>query len=337
MKPLFTCIMLLALWTSAYADIIRVNNTGADADYSNLQTAVDAASAGDTLHIEPSGTSYGNLTLNKSLTLIGPGYHLDENIDLQASPVTSAITNLSLAQGCDDSVITGLDINAVYRSGSGSIADVVFTRNRLNLVSISGTMNISNLFFSQNYFYSTSTYAINISASTSYAISFTAVNNIFYSASTSYGYIAVGSNSTGIFINNNFDSSSVATQNSTFENNIFSKGSVTNDGNSVYTKNVCHNATIPASNGNILNVTPTSVYEDHPNTSSSFTIDSRYQLKSGSPAIGAGVAGVDCGAFGGSSPYRLSGIPAIPSIYFFNSPSVVSGNFNVTISTRSNN
>jgi hypothetical protein len=44
------------------------------------------------------------------------------------------------------------------------------------------------------------------------------------------------------------------------------------------------------------------------------SIDGRYRLATGSPAIGAGVGGVDCGAFGGSTPYRLSGIPAVPVI-----------------------
>ena len=37
--------------------------------------------------------------------------------------------------------------------------------------------------------------------------------------------------------------------------------------------------------------------------------DAKWKLKAGSPAIGAGVSGVDCGVFGGVTPYVLSGVP----------------------------
>jgi len=46
-----------------------------------------------------------------------------------------------------------------------------------------------------------------------------------------------------------------------------------------------------------------------------YSDDERYKLKAGSPAIGAGVSGVDCGAFGGVTPYVLSGLPPFPRIY----------------------
>jgi hypothetical protein len=36
--------------------------------------------------------------------------------------------------------------------------------------------------------------------------------------------------------------------------------------------------------------------------------DGRYALKTLSPAIGAGIGGTDCGIYGGSSPYKPSGI-----------------------------
>ncbi|WP_315820967.1 hypothetical protein [Paraflavitalea speifideaquila] len=48
----------------------------------------------------------------------------------------------------------------------------------------------------------------------------------------------------------------------------------------------------------------------------------------------------DCGAFGGNDPYKLSGIPAIPSIYLLTVPASIpsgSSSMNVTFSTRNNN
>lgn len=68
-------------------------------------------------------------------------------------------------------------------------------------------------------------------------------------------------------------------------------------------------------------------------------------LKAGSPALAAGltvgtVVTPDCGAFGATDPYKLSGIPNIPSIYTLTVPvSIPAGtnSMNVTISTRNNN
>jgi hypothetical protein len=53
--------------------------------------------------------------------------------------------------------------------------------------------------------------------------------------------------------------------------------------------------------------------------------DGKWQLKDNSPAKGAGTEGTDIGPFGGPKPYILSGIPNIPRIYFFDSPTSVTG------------
>jgi hypothetical protein len=51
---------------------------------------------------------------------------------------------------------------------------------------------------------------------------------------------------------------------------------------------------------------------------------------------GAGENGVNIGIFGGATPYKMSGIPAIPSIYLLNAPGATSGSLPVTIGIRSN-
>ena len=55
------------------------------------------------------------------------------------------------------------------------------------------------------------------------------------------------------------------------------------------------------------NVAMADVFADYEG-SLDFSTDGKWQLKDGSPAIGAGMDGVDCGAFGGITPYILSGI-----------------------------
>jgi hypothetical protein len=65
--------------------------------------------------------------------------------------------------------------------------------------------------------------------------------------------------------------------------------------------------------------------------------DGQWQLKANSPALGAGENGVDCGMFGGSTPYILSGMPNIPAIYYLNTPMVPSDVIDVAIKAKSHN
>ncbi len=67
--------------------------------------------------------------------------------------------------------------------------------------------------------------------------------------------------------------------------------------------------------------------------------DGKYQLKEGSPAKGGGLNGVDCGVFGGSTPYVLSGIPPGPSIYEASAPASApkGAGLSVTLKIKSHN
>jgi hypothetical protein len=93
-------------------------------------------------------------------------------------------------------------------------------------------------------------------------------------------------------------------------------------------------------NGNILIADMNTVFEDLPNTSSSFSQDSRFQVKAASPAKIAGTGGGECGVFGtqNGTPYALSGISNVPSIYKLTAPATVTtSTLNITISTKTNN
>jgi hypothetical protein len=88
-------------------------------------------------------------------------------------------------------------------------------------------------------------------------------------------------------------------------------GSFSGDYNGYY-NNVCNLDQLTADNGNILNKDMTTVFLLTGST------DGKYQLKSTSPAKGADAEGGDCGMFGGSDPYVLSGVPSeLPTIYYF--------------------
>ncbi len=51
--------------------------------------------------------------------------------------------------------------------------------------------------------------------------------------------------------------------------------------------------------------------------------DAKFDFKTGSPALGYCQDGADCGAFGGTTPYRLSGIPARPRVTLVQTPGTV--------------
>ena len=69
------------------------------------------------------------------------------------------------------------------------------------------------------------------------------------------------------------------------------------------------------------------------------TTDGQWQLALGSPGIGAGIGGVDVGAFGGPNPYVLSGIPNLPAIYHFVAPAIGStqSGLQVELKAKGNN
>jgi len=78
MKKTLLLIAAIAFCMTANAKIWRVNNTAIPADFTTLQAAHDSSAvhAGDTLHLESSQTSYGNLTATKQLIIIGPATSL---------------------------------------------------------------------------------------------------------------------------------------------------------------------------------------------------------------------------------------------------------------------
>lgn len=115
--------------------------------------------------------------------------------------------------------------------------------------------------------------------------------------------------------------------------NSISQGSFSGT-NIIFNNNVGTGTQFPTGNGNQQNKAWNTIF----NLTGSY--DGKYALKAGSPAIGAGVSGIDAGIFGGATPYRLSGIPSVPTIYALTSPqgtTPVGNSVQINLSTRSNN
>ena len=75
---LFLAAGILSL--AANARILRVNNTsGGSTPYTTIAAALEAATDGDTIMVDASGTAYDNPNIEKSIVLLGPGYNLIKN------------------------------------------------------------------------------------------------------------------------------------------------------------------------------------------------------------------------------------------------------------------
>jgi hypothetical protein len=116
-----------------------------------------------------------------------------------------------------------------------------------------------------------------------------------------------------LIINNNVIWGTITTYHTFLVNNILVSGSYNNSVDDQTSNNLCDGTQFPDINNNQQNVDMSTVFMDYVGY-----IDNDYILKSGSPAIGAGVNGGDCGVFSydyGSDAYVLSGMPGIPSIF----------------------
>lgn len=334
MKKLCTFLsalsLILILFVPAKANIRRVGFFGpavANVDYTTFTAAYTAALSNDTILMMP-GSDFGGVSVAKRLIIIGPGYFLDPsntttpgNPGLQANPNTTS-GGLYFYPGSDSSQVLGCTLGYCYFYGGNGILI-----KRCNCNGTYFYVNSNAITFQQCYLpgyfaaVSTTVSTTNISFLNcvfDYALGFT--NN------TSSGLI-----SNCIFTNaygHSFGSGGWLIQNS------IANGASFAGTNLIFSNDIGTGTQFPVGNGNQQNKPWNTIF------TLTGSMDGKYILLGGSPAIGAGTNGIDCGIFGGAAPYRLSGIPPIPTIYALSSPQGTTppGNtIQINLSTRSNN
>ncbi len=319
----FLVLAFVGLSLYANSTVRRVNSApGSSAPYSTAQAAHDAASQNDTLYLEASAFSYGTLTVTKKLVIIGTGYFLAQNPQTQAINSASVLTYVSFGAGSAGSKVTGCQIGYVEVGAN----DILINRNYITgsgSYAVQNYGSISNLIVTQNYL--TAPY-------NSYSVLYFAyaANNVLISNNYIIGYMSSTTEFSAI-VTNNVINGYLYFYNTTYKNNIVS--GYFNDYNCSYSYNICDGTQMGNSNNNQQNVAWANIFVGATGTST----DGQWKLKAGSPALGAGEGGVDCGMFGGAYPYVLSGMPNIPAIYYFNAPSVPSNTINVSIKAKSHN
>lgn len=81
---------------------------------STIQAAVDAASNGDIVQVQPSPNTYGSVSINKQITLQGIGFNLTKDIPLTTTMGSITLTNNSdNTSDADGTIITGLSFGAL--------------------------------------------------------------------------------------------------------------------------------------------------------------------------------------------------------------------------------
>ncbi len=328
MKKLMFLSLLLALilTINAQPKIWSVSKDAAQkADYSEVQAAIDAASPGDYIYVYPSVYENG-FTLGIPVVIVGPGYFLGDNPNTQVNKSPATIKGeVTIGTNTSGIIITGLNIQNKLTIQSTS--NVILKRNKLNSVEIKNSTNVT---VKQNYI-DGSEFNVGV------IVPGHNVNTVFYVGQNSSdirllnnfiknsNYSFLGMISTVIsshelsstLIQNNVIDGNLAGYNFSFQNNILTKGGQSSLYSSSMFNNIAFNSVFGTNNSNQENIAMTTVFVGSATNPST---DGQYQLKNGSPAKGAGLNGVDCGMFGGSDPYVLSGVPDIPAIYFFEAP-----------------
>ncbi|HET8859378.1 T9SS type A sorting domain-containing protein [Marivirga sp.] len=279
------------------------NREGTIADFRKLDQAVFATKVGDTIYVAGSPTSYGFVQLPSARTLIGPGYFLNENAETQFNKHSATldglqiVSNIRLQNGslnASNTKLFGLEIGQLTFQNILSLVDtlenVLVDGVKTNSVFLAGSTK--NLEMRNSVIGDFTILAESFSPTqiSSYRQNNSFNRNIirrFTTFGSSTGFSLALTNAQNVDWNYNvIDTVPALIENFNFKNSLIR---VNNSPNSSLT-----NSTV-VDYSNLLT-----------NRSGTFSVDNDYLPLD--PTL-------DKGVFAGSNPYRLSGLPPVPSIY----------------------
>ena len=348
MKKFFTLMAAVVLFSSAAeARNWRINNDpAAKADFLSIDAAMASTDvyAGDVLYLDP-GCRLPKQTITKGVTIIGTGYNLKETEEAMVAGITIKANNIKL---------TGINV-------SGNISWPDYDRFDNITIERCKVQGIRVTPYGSNISYGVNIIACYITGDVSgknsplvlrNSIILGRVNSINNGTITNNVVICSSGTNTG---QTYFPLYSIT--NSTITNNIIinptthtttSENVVTN-----WSHQTIYNTAITDYNNitnNVLSTDEAHAWADFPTNKfigakiedvfvNEGNLEEKYQLKEGSPALGYGTNGVDCGAFGGQSPYVLCGRPQfVPYIYDAQIPNTpTDGKLNITLKIKSQN
>lgn len=295
---------VLAGVAGAYATCWRINPSPfAKAQFKTVAEAMADINvvSGDTLLLDPGSYGDFNVTSRDNITIIGTGYFLDKNKQWAESQAANVGT-VTLGTG---SKIEGCIANAIKLQGEGTVS-----RCKIGYTTVSGKNNLIERCYIES--------GITLNANS------IARNNIIFDHATGDKGCIFENNT--IVSPGSYGALVLSFIDSTIRNNVIISTRTGFDGNQVpYSCYIYENVKNCVIQNNVFSVPEryidsNDMFKGYPNNyyvgatvENTFvnegSDDAKWQLLSTSAAKGAATHGGDCGAFGGPTPYVLSGIP----------------------------
>ena len=350
------CISALMMMTvyAVQAKTLRVNNidnyikttaTGTALAFNTIQQAVDAASAGDTIHIEGSKFPYTDpVTVNKKLTMIGPGYFLAETEKSLHNKESARITaDITFVAGSNGAILAGIEQHtdaAVFSQSTFSLQvsayagnpkiivqenSITIRNSKLIYVEIDNAANISSLTIQRCMF---NPGVIADTGGAGMVTNLQIENCLFRNSHTTENHVikltAGRQNSVTVSQCTFYTRFTIQAQRLTLNMNAFyletanygvisemPQTSITNNIARLALRDAAANATI--NNTGITVQSPATAKNTWFATEGAELYGKYYAPATGSPLYDATSA--ERGMFGGGNPYSLSGLYSLPAVY----------------------
>ncbi len=309
-KLLLFAIGFCAVLSARSQSVITLDGPSGTRVYTTLDTAIIYAQDGDYVYLPGGVISIpGGLIIQKRLTIIGAGHYPDST---QATGQTAFTGSIYFTTPSSGSMLQGIYINGsilIGTSPANSGASNILI-SRCNVFSINLSYNGTEPGGAQNIFIKDN--VIRSSIAFAYIQNVTVENNIIAGAlQNGNGMITIRNN---IFLRNEPNLLSYLSSTS-WENNIITGSSAFMYGGSgnLFYNNIFKEGDplgVEFSSGNQFNVTDLCVNQ----SGTTFAYTQNYHLTASSPARAAGLAGTDCGVYGGANPYKEGAVPVNPHI-----------------------
>ncbi len=359
----FCLIVSMLVSAASFGKVWTVsNNPAAPAQFTDVNAAVTAATAGDTIYVHGTQFTYPDFSINKKLVMIGAGFNSNNQFNFATRVNIISLVRDTGLQNASGSVITGFYIlSNIIQSGTLTSDNVTVFRNYIGAniyLYISGSLLCNNWTIYNNII--NTLYGGSGGPLTPSATNCTISNNIFFGGIANFSQASILIDHNVVLGQNSISGVYYAT----FTNNVFTMsagniitGTVTSN---TFNNNLSLLTTIGPSSptnsflggpntgtGNFVGVDPQFVSVSSYN---SYIFSADYHLKTASAGHNAGTDGTDLGIYGGSFPFPTGGtsgsgfetspLPPIPQVTDVNiqNPSLQAGTpLNVNIKAKINN
>jgi len=305
------------------------NDVNHPAQFSDIQSALNAANAGDTIYVNGTQYLYPDFEVSKKAIIIGAGYNSSNQLNLNTT-----VNNISLNK------------TLVQNDASGTVIMGFMIYDQVGLAS--GSSAVNNITLTRNFFRPNNNFTVVSICST--CSNWLIYNNIFINCCGGSYTVGIdgGNGSTNVIIQNNFFSSegngiqnfnqsSVVIDHNIFQNTGIAAVKFATITNNIYVTTNSRNFMDANTNYNIFDDNLSivnSIGPDAPTNSflggtnsgagnqvgvdplftavadlNNFNYSFNYRLQSGSPGHNAGTDGTDLGVYGGTYPFPSGGTP----------------------------